>query len=86
MDAVVSEQRGGLNVSDGVAQLTSSMGMRGLQMLKVRDRRADESLQMGYVLMILMVMANMRMSMVAHGDFVIAMLGMMNMNFMRHNY
>jgi hypothetical protein len=85
MNTVVGEQRGRLDMSDGVSQLTSGMRVLMLHRLKVRDGRADESLQMSDVLMILMVMTNMRMSMVTHDDGVVAMLGMMSRYRMRHN-
>lgn len=85
MHAVIGEQRRRLNVSDGVGQLASSMRVLSLHGLKVRDGRANECLQVSNVLVILMVMTNMRMSMVGHNDAVIAMLGVMNVYSMRHN-
>lgn len=69
---------------DRVLKLGVSMRMRSLQVLKMRDGRADERLQMSDVHMIFMVMADMRMSMIRHLNGMVAMKRMIDMNFVRH--
>jgi hypothetical protein len=86
VNAVVGEQRSGLDMSDGVGQLTNSMRVVFLHGFQVGDGRANEGLQMGHVRMILVVMTYVSVSMVGHGDRVVAMLGMMNVDGMRHNF
>jgi hypothetical protein len=86
MNAVVGEQRSGLDVSDGMGQLTSSMRVMFLHGYQVCDGRANEGLQVGHVVVVLMMMADKLVSMIGHGDCVGPMLGVMNVDSMRHDF